>query len=286
MPPDSPTLSSDALAEVAASLVIPPRPDVLVRIEQEMARPEPDARRIAQWASQDVGLSSGILRWVNSPAMGLKRRIDSVDQCVAILGLGNVSTLITGICLQRCLNVKGVSLRRFWDVAEKRAMSMRRLAARLGGVSPGSAHSFGLFCDVGIPLLMQRFPDYIDTLKRCDSERVRPFTEPERMAHWVDHALIGSMMARSWGLSPTIHLAIRAHHEPQAYDDTALAGESIRLIAMSTLSELAIAGDGTLHTSYEWHKTGERAAACLVLSDDDVHEWVQDLLDMFAQTAL
>ena len=55
---------------------------------------------------------------------------------------------------------------------------------------------------------------------------------------------------------------------------------------MSTLSELAIAGDGTLHTSYEWHKTGERAAACLVLSDDDVHEWVQDLLDMFAQTAL
>ena len=61
------------------------------------------------------------------------------------------------------------------------------------------------------------------------------------------------------------------HHEPQAYDDTALAGESIRLIAMSTLSELAIAGDGTLYTSYEWHKTGERAAACLVLSDDDVH---------------
>jgi HD-like signal output (HDOD) protein len=281
----TPAQAPDRASAPPPDLVIPPRPDVLAKIELELKKDEPDARLLTRWAAQDVGLTAGLLRQVNSPAMGLRRKVDSVDQAVALIGLNNLTSLVTGLCLQQTFGKNGMSLRRFWDVADKRAMAMRRLATRLGGPSPGVAHTFGLFCDVGIPLLMQRFPDYAATLQRCDKEAERPFTAPEQEAYGTDHAVIGSMMARSWGLSPVVHQAIRWHHEPDAYLSRDLPNDSVRLIAMTTLAELAIFRYGSLHASHEWAKTGDRAAGCLVLSDEDVREWVEDLGDMFAQTA-
>jgi HD-like signal output (HDOD) protein len=272
-------------ASAPSDLVIPPRPDVLAKIDFELQKEVPDARLLTRWAAQDVGLTSGLLRQVNSPAMGLRRKVDSVDQAVALIGLNNLTSIVTGLCLQQTVGKSGISLRRFWDVADKRAMAMRRLAVRLGGPSPGVAHTFGLFCDVGIPLLMQRFPDYSATLQRCDKEAERPFTAPEQETHGTDHAVIGSMMARSWGLSPVVFQAIRWHHEPDAYLSRDLPNDAVRLIAMTTLAELAIFRYGSLHASHEWTKNGERAAGCLVLSDEDVQEWVEDLGEMFSQTA-
>lgn len=281
--PSSPTTAQPPASPVAG-MVIPPRPDVLAKIDEELKRAEPDMRMVARWASQDVGLTAGILRWVNSPAMGLRRKVDSVDQAVAILGLNNMVPILTGLCLQRAVGTGTLSLRRFWDVAEKRAMCMRRLATRLGGPSAGVAHTFGLFCDIGIPLLMQRFPAYMATLQQCDREIERPFTAPEQDAHGTDHAVIGSMMARSWGLSPLVYDAIRWHHDPSAYRRDDLPRDVVRLIAMTTLAELAIFRYGSLHVSHEWSKTGELAAGCLVLSDDDIQEWIEDLTELMAQS--
>jgi hypothetical protein len=59
-----------------------------------------------------------------------------------------------------------------------------------------------LFFDVDIPLLMYRFPDYGQTLNICNNEAQRTFTEVEQSLHHTDHALIGGIVARSWGLSP------------------------------------------------------------------------------------
>lgn len=76
-----------------------------------------------------------------------------------------------------------------------------------------------MFCDVGIPLLMRRFPTYRHTLAACNAETSRSFTQVEQAAHHTDHALVGAMMARSWGVEPLLCQAIRLHHDYAIFQD-------------------------------------------------------------------
>lgn len=50
-------------------------------------------------------------------------------------------------------------LTRIYDTASKRSDAMARISKTTKLVDMGLAQMFGLFCDVGIPLLMARFPD-------------------------------------------------------------------------------------------------------------------------------
>jgi HD-like signal output (HDOD) protein len=159
---------------------------------------------------------------------------------------------------------------------------MARLARGLGGVDLDVAQSFGLFCDVGIPLLMQRFSDYGKTLKACNDEPVKSFTEIEQAHHNTAHAVIGGIMARSWGMSPTLCMAIRLHHDYSIFQDPKVPNAVMRLIAMSLVAETAIQRFAGMNSSTEWNKGGDYAASTLVLNDQDVEDWIDGLLEDFA----
>ena len=276
---------ADAEADaLVRSMGIPPRPATLVDLQAEIAKEDPDLRRVSRLVASDVALTAAILRIVNSPAYGLTRQCDTLDQAVRMIGVKQIAALVTGLMLRKALRTDGPQLTRFWDVSGKRAFALSRLAVDLGGptVDVDLAQSFGLFCDVGIPLLMQRFPDYGQTLKACNDEKDRPFTECEQERHQTDHALIGSVMARSWGISRTVSHAIRLHHDYSVFQDPAIPEPVCRLIAMGLIAELAIQRFARLNESTEWHKGGPAAMGALVLSDADVEDWIERLLERFA----
>ena len=152
------------------------------------------------------------------------------------------------------LRTDGPQLTRFWDVSAKRSYAMTLLARSLRGIDVDIAQSFGLFCDVGIPLLMHRFPDYGRTLKASNDDTDRSFTEVEQASHQTDHALIGAIMGRSWGISQTVCLAIRLHHDYAIFRDPHVPDSVARLIAMGLLAEVAIQRFAGLNESTEWKK--------------------------------
>ena len=270
---------TDALVK---NIGIPPRPSVLVALQQEMAGDDPNLRRIAALVASDVAMTVALLKVVNSPVYALSRNCESVDQAINMLGLKQVTQIITGLILRKVLRTDGPMLTRFWDVSAKRSHAMSRLARGLGGVDIDIAQSFGLFCDVGIPLLMQRFSDYGKTLKACNDEPVKSFTEVEQAHHNTDHALIGGIMARSWGMSPMLALAIRLHHDYSIFRDPKVPDSVVRLIAMSLVAETAIQRFAGMNTSTEWTKGGDYAASILMLNDQDVEDWIERLLEDFA----
>ncbi len=270
---------TDALVK---DIGIPPRPSTLVDLQDEMAKEDPDFGRIGRLVSTDVAMTVALLKVVNSPLYGLSRRCETVDQAIAMLGLKQVASVVTGLVLRKVLPVNGPQLLRFWDVSSKRSHAMTRLARSLGGVNVDVAQSFGLFCDVGIPLLMGRFPTYGQTLKECNEEVTRSFTEVEHAHHQTDHALVGGMMARGWGLAPTLCKAIRLHHDYEVFSDRHVAPEITRLIAMGLVAEVAIQRFAGLNSSTEWNKGGDLAAGALVMSDLDVEEAIERLLEDFS----
>lgn len=270
---------TDALVK---NIGIPPRPATLLELQTEMELDEPDFRRVARLAATDVAMTVALLKVANSPLYGLSRRCETVDQAISMLGLRQVGAIVTGLVLRKVLPTQGPQLVRFWDVSSKRSHALARLAGGLRGVGVDVAQSFGLFCDVGIPLLMARFPNYGATLKAANEETVRSFTEVEHAHHETDHALIGGMMARSWGLSSELCLAIRLHHDYDIFQDSHASPTVVRLVAMGLVAEVAIQRFAGLNTSTEWNKGGDHATGALVLSEQDVEDWIERLLEDFA----
>ncbi len=280
-------LADPGVDALVRNMGVPPRPQMLADIAAEMALEDPDPARIARIVATDVALTAAVLRVANSPAYALTRRAETLGQAVQLLGLRQIGVLVTGLVMRKALRTDGPQLTRFWDVSAKRSWALSTLARRLRGIHVGVdvAQTFGLFCDVGIPLLLQRFPDYGRTLQAANGEPAGSFTHIEQQAHDTDHALVGALMARSWGVSQTICLAIRLHHDYAVFHDPKVPEPVAQLIGMGLLAERAIQTFAGLHGSNEWCKGGDGALGALMLSDHDAEEWIERLMDGFFEGA-
>ena len=263
-------------------LGIPACPAILETLRRQLACDDPDFKLIGRTVASDVSLTAVLLHTVNSAAFGLSRKVGSVDQALSMIGARQLFALVTRLVVRQALNAEGPRYTRFWDVSAKRSHALLRMARTLRCVDTGVAQTFGLFCDVGIVLLMQRVSGYDATLKACDEEVVCPFTDIEQDAHRTDHAIVGSIMARAWGVAPEICEAIRAHHDYAIFTESGTPEIIARLIAMTLLADLAIQRYGGLYVSHEWTKGGQWVAGALVLSQDDVEDWVETLGGDFA----
>jgi HD-like signal output (HDOD) protein len=274
-------MSAAALGGLIKDIPIPPRPIIVQQMQEEMAKSDPDMRRIAQIIAQDVGLSVAVLKTVNSPIYGLSRRAESVDQAVGLIGLKQLGILVAALALRSLLKGDSNALGRFYDTSARRAQAMTRIAKLTGLVDVALAQTFGLFCDVGIPLLMHRFPAYVQTLKVANEDRERSFTAIEQDAHHTDHALIGAMMARTWCLPVNVALAIRLHHDYEVFLDPKVPREVARMISMNILTEEAIQRYAQIHSNAEWSKGGDYVASTLAMDPAEVEEWIGQLVEAF-----
>ncbi|HSY29042.1 MAG TPA: HDOD domain-containing protein [Burkholderiaceae bacterium] len=228
-------------AEIDSTLkgfAIPPRPQVLISLSEEMNKDEPDLKLIAHQVGSDVGLSAAVLKTVNSPFFGLKKKISSVTQAVSLLGLKSVDRLITSIMLRASFVSENRTLEHFWDSAEKAAGIAAHIASSLPRGPRDDAYSFGLFHNAGIPILNQRYPDYMHTLRMATEVCDRSITELEDERHAVNHATLGYLIAKAWFLPPAICEGILRHHDPSVFDDhDEISPQALTLIAITYLAE-------------------------------------------------
>jgi HD-like signal output (HDOD) protein len=267
---------------LARDIGIPARPELVLALQEEIARDEPDLRRIGMLVSADIAMTAAVLRIVNSPAYALTRHAESVDHAIMMLGLRQICTLVTGLMLRKVLRTEGLPLRHFWDTSAKRSHAMAALARRTRTADADMARTCGLFCDVGMVLLTQQLPAYGQTLKVCHEDAVNAFTAIEQLAHGTDHALAGGLMARTWGASPTVCAAIRLHHDYTVFQDGSVPEAVARLVALNLVAETAIQRFANLDPGNEWRKGGEFVAGALVMSEEDVDDAIGAVTADFA----
>jgi HD-like signal output (HDOD) protein len=276
-------LSTAEAEKLLAGIVIPPRPAVVTAVMDEQRNPEPDTRRIANLIATDVGLSAAVLKTINSPMYGLRRQINAIDQAVALLGMRNVATLVTGLALRNLGS--GQNLERFWDSAARTALIAAHLAKVLGIGNRDDAYLYGLFHDSGIPLLLLRFPDYKDTLRRANDEQVRSFTEIEERAHGTNHAVVGSLLASNWHLPPDLRDAIRQHHDLDIFHGD-LSASALNLIALGHLAEYIESSISRLTVECEWQKFSAGVLGQLMLDELAVEELRRDTMNLIEESGL
>ena len=269
------------LSNLLRGFEIPPCPAILTELQATLKRKDFDTRDIARLISRDVALAAAVIRVANSPALGLRRRADSIGTALSLLGSQQMLNLVVAELLKRAASSdRGMRLERFWERAALTAGTCSRLAQRLGGVSRDLAYCFGLFRDCGIPLMMRRFPDYKATLQLANASE-RPFTRVEDERHGVDHAVIGYLLARSWRLADSLCAAIGSHHELstlEADHESGLCGESCALIALGLVSERVVNLFQHSPEESEWRRGCARVAGFFALSEAELDDCIDDEL--------
>ena len=273
--------AEDHVDALIKSIRIPPRPSLLADLQRELASPDPSPETIGRIVASDVGMSGALLKLANSAIYGGRRKAKSIEQAILFLGINQVAALMTGLLARQAIPANSAALASFWDVSTRRAQAMVFLSRRLRIGEPDVAHTFGLFCDTGLPLLMDRFADYGETFAAASLEAERPFTALEEERHATSHAAIGCLLARNWGLSEHVGWAILHHHDYAVLDDASTAGAVRALVALSLLAESAICKYQGHAESLEWNKGGARACAYLGLDDDETAELLDELLEAF-----
>jgi HD-like signal output (HDOD) protein len=129
---------------------------------------------------------------------------------------------------------------------------------------------------------MHRFPNYVQTLKIANEDRDRSFTAIEQQVHHTDHALVGALMAKTWGLPGSVTLAIRLHHDYEVFLDPKVPVEVVRMISMNIVAEEAIQRYAQVHSNAEWSKGGDYVASILAMDVQEVEEWITQLVEVFA----
>jgi HD-like signal output (HDOD) protein len=273
--------SADAVDELIKSIRIPPRPSLLADLQRELASQDPAPAAIGRIIASDVGMAGALLKLANSSFYGGARKAKSIDQAIIFLGINQVAALMTGLVARQAIGTDSAALAAFWDLSTRRAQAMVFLSRRLRIGAPDVAHTFGLFCDTGVALLLDRFPGYAASFEAAAADAKRRFTDVEDERHSTNHAAIGCLLARNWGLSSDVSWAILHHHDYGVIDDGATDDAVRSLVALSLLAERALRTYQGHRGSLEWDKGGARACAYLGLSDDEATELVDQLLDGF-----
>jgi len=219
-------------------LMIPPRPGVLMEIQNLMAAQEPDVQKIATVIKQDVSLYAILLSAVNSPWMGLSQTIDSAEKAIALMGLDRVFNLLRAVIIRACFKDSPLN-ETFWSTASEVASISDDLARRYKVCTPDKAYTLGMLHNAGIPVMIGNFDDYAAFINQYSHRAADELCVLERQRFTTDHYLQGAMMAKAWYIPNEIALAIR--YQPIATSvlsgQKALPTEVTQLLALVSLAK-------------------------------------------------
>ncbi len=178
----------------------------------------------------DVALVIATLRLANQVEGKTRGRVESVVKAVELLSPEAVQSLAT-----RARTFDFFERSAVWDAAPERfrlhGVATQRAAERLA-VEAGYEHRdrlmvTALLHDIGKLVLMHAYPGYpqqVHNGARTPEERIHR----ERRELGVDHALVGGVLARRWGLPKSVASVIERHHS----DDPSPEAAFVRLADM------------------------------------------------------
>lgn len=262
-------------------IVIPPCPELLRRLQEATARGEPDPATLDQIAGNDVAMAAALIRQANSPLCGLSQPVVTVGQALTVLGLRPSVQLLTGFLTRQALHVHSPVLAHFWESSTRRAIACEHIGRQLYDLDPGLAYSFGLFCHVGMPVLLRGVRGYAATIAEALARRDRTFTQTENANHRTDHAVVGALVARTWRMPAAVAVAIRLHHDFTCLADARYSDTVRHLVAMGLIADHLVQQHEGVPPSTDWALHGEACRRHLQIGAAEVEHWVDALHPAF-----
>lgn len=219
------------------SVKLPVLPKALSDFRDVAQDPEADVNELSKIVSSDSGLSTELLRNVNSCKSGARVRITSVKQALLNLGISSTQLFLTSTCMQSVMkstSSKLINFQNFWNVNLERSLLAREIA-RLVGADPDLAFTGAMLQDFFLPLITNQITDkYLEFA--TDREQFTSLVEFERKKFGWDHAQAAAQIMYAWKFPDELICCIYYHHHGLAIlENEDLAKTSVAAVAISSL---------------------------------------------------
>ena len=181
------------------------------QIVQMALRDDASLSDLAHLASTDPAFALRVLSFVNSPAVGLRRRIDDVKQATNLLGIRGMRTL--GLSLMVAgLGPSGEGSETLLGNCLRRALIARELAELTNVKDANPYFTVGLLLEAG--LLASAKKDLAHAAYVAQAPAAHRVVH-ERVGGFKPHPELGAELATSYGLGKEVVDAIAQHHDQE-----------------------------------------------------------------------
>jgi putative nucleotidyltransferase with HDIG domain len=192
------------------------------RLHAVMAKDHVATADVVGAVESDVALSTAVLRMANR-APQARGRVETIVAAVEVLTPQTVQALAGRVRTFDFFERASV-----WDAAPERfrlhALATQhaadRVAGEVGYESRDRLIVTSLLHDIGKLVLTHAYPGYPAQVHQ-GAQTPEARIHQERRELGVDHALVGGVLARRWGLPVTVASVIERHHSPEAGGEAA-----------------------------------------------------------------
>ncbi len=218
-------LAGAELKQVVARVdSLPSLPKLYNEIMTKLQQEDISLKEIAEIIHKDVGMTSQILKLVNSSFFGFFKSISNPVQAAALLGLDTIKTLVLSIEIfstLRCDQDIDFSFEDLWNHSMLTAACAKTIAKLITDDKTFIDDAFmaGFLHDIGILILASKMPHkYIEVLNKVRNEK-KNIWEVEQEVLGTSHAEIGAYLLGLWGFAENIIEAIICHHNVEIFGD-------------------------------------------------------------------
>ncbi|HAS87895.1 MAG TPA: metal-dependent hydrolase [Desulfovibrio sp.] len=202
---------------VDAELKVASFPDIFFKVKQAVEDQKSSAEQVAEVVGLDVGLSTQLLKLVNSPLYGFPSEINNLVRAVALIGGKELCTLALGLSTIgyfKDIPPELIDMRSFWMHSLTCGVFSKVIAEKVEGVNPEMMFTAGLLHDVGRLILFKKMPYSAVQTMLFARENFIPLVEAEDMTLGFNHEAVARCMLEKWNFPPLLTEIISSHHAP------------------------------------------------------------------------
>ena len=196
-----------------------PIPQVALKILRIINEELYEIQNVTEEIRKDQVISARTLQLCNSVMFASRKKIESLDHALVMLGKHLLLKLVISASLNSFFNQtgRGYSLCKggLYHHAVGTAVIAEKLANLTGKVEPSLAYTAGLLHDIGKVALDQFINSGFSLFYRELNEEGKNFSEVEKQVLGTDHTEVGVDLAQSWSFPESLVEAIRYHHQPE-----------------------------------------------------------------------
>ena len=203
--------SIDGIIEQSQLPALPQSAVSLLRISQD---PDVGPVEFAAPIEADIGLTSQILRFVNSSYFGFAREIGSIRHAIALVGVRTIknfalwNAVFSLIPDPKCGPFR---LKSLWQDSLRRALFARAVSRSLSLENAEDVFASTLLQDISLPILAKHMSnEYEQLFNQRDGGRRRMSDLEADLFGW-NHAAVGARLIGQWGLPEHFGELIESH---------------------------------------------------------------------------
>jgi len=204
------------LHKVLGDFQLPSFPDVVLKTLEKIRDPNADAHTVARVLAKDPSLTVKVLKTVNSAAFSPVKRIENLQQAIALMGLPSLESLVLSMGVNKALPNQSIGpfqAHLFWLGSARRAYTAEALSEYLHPQKNIECFTEGLLQDMAVPLLATRRPKEYGPILEAWSKGKKRLHELEKEVFGWDHAEVATWMCAEWDFPESLAAAIGGHNQ-------------------------------------------------------------------------